>query len=214
MVNNTNGESKVDKFFSLPNDKKLVIINAGLSVFSRNGYRKCSVNDIASMADISKSMVFYYFGTKKEMYFYLIEHIGNTIIEQLKNSAIDRESDFFDRIREATDIKVSILMKHPNALSFLKRFYFETDKEVVDDIKAWLSKGFSFSSDFALKDIDKKKFKAEVDPNLIIKFLHTYSEGFIGKFQNQLDLNIDDMISEFYQFLDILKQNLYKEEYR
>jgi len=203
----------MEKFLGLPSEKKNTIINAGLKAFGKNGYKKCSVSDIASLAGIAKSMIFHYFGTKKDMYFYLLEFIADAIVNEVKFAAIDAESDFFERIRLAAYMKVAVLKHHPHAISFIMSFYFETDEEVVEDINVRLAQGFNYSSDFALKDIEMRKFKSDVDPRLVIKMLHYYTEGFLGKAKYQTDLDIDEMTEEFYQCLDMLRKNLYKEEY-
>ena len=54
-----------EKFFSLPEEKQQAIINAGYQVFSQNSYKKSPVSEIADAAGISKSLLFYYFKTKK-----------------------------------------------------------------------------------------------------------------------------------------------------
>jgi AcrR family transcriptional regulator len=203
----------MEKFANLPDDKKNVIVNAGLTAFSKSGYKKCSVSDIASLAGIAKSMIFHYFGTKKNMYFYLLEFIRNEIVDAILQKKINDESDFFERIRLATEVKVAVLKKYPCAISFIMSLYFETDKEVVDDIKVHLEQRFDFSTSFALKDIDSKKFKPGIDPNLVLTMLHRYSEGFLGKAPYQPDLNVDEITAEFCQCLNMLRDNLYKEEY-
>jgi len=57
-----------DKFFSLPEEKQLAIINAGYRVFSQNSYKKSPMNEIAAEAGISKSLLFHYFRNKRELY--------------------------------------------------------------------------------------------------------------------------------------------------
>lgn len=203
----------MEKFINLPDDKKNAIINAGLTAFSKSGYKKCSVSDIAFLAGIAKSMIFHYFRTKKNMYFYLLEFIRNEIVDDFLQKKINEESDFFERIRLATEVKVTILKKYPCAVPFIMSFCFETDKEVADEIKIRLAQGFNFSTSFALKDIDRKKFKPGVDPDLVLKMLHTYSEGFMAKAQYLPVFDIDEITAEFYQCLNMLRQNLYKEEY-
>jgi len=59
----------LDKFFSLPNEKQKIIIDAALRTFGANGYKKASTNDIAFAAGVSKAMIFHYFGTKKNYTF-------------------------------------------------------------------------------------------------------------------------------------------------
>ena len=57
-----------DKFFALPQDKQDRILNAGYRVFSQNSYKKSPMNEIALEADISKSLLFFYFKNKKEFF--------------------------------------------------------------------------------------------------------------------------------------------------
>lgn len=203
----------MEKFINLPGEKRNAIINAGLKAFSKSGYKKCSVSDIASLAGIAKSMIFHYFGTKKDMYFYLWVFIGNTIVNEIKSAALDAECDFFERIRLATEVKVAVLKMYPYAVSFMMSFYFETDEEVADEIKIHLAQGVNLSTSFALRDIDRKKFKPGVDPGLVLKILQNFNEGFLGRTQYQPDLDIDKMTAEVFQCLNLLRENLYKEEY-
>jgi len=203
----------MDRFLNLPPKKRTAIISAGLESFGKNGYRKCSISDIARLAGIPKSMVFYYFNTKRQLYFYLIDFVRDTIVREIAAVELYSELDFFERIRVATDVKVAALGKTPSVVPFIKSFYFETDKEVVDGIKQRLTQGFERSAKLALTDIDRGKFKPGVDPDLVLTLLHNYTEGFMGKFQHQPGLDIAGVTAEFYRCLNMLRQNLYREEY-
>lgn len=194
-------------------NKKTNIINAALASFSKNGYKKTSVNDIALLAGVSKSMIFHYFTNKRNLYFFLFEFLGKEIMNNVKDNGIKTKHDFFERVKFGTEIKMKILAKSPHALSYMKSFYFEKDTEVVEEIQQRLANGFAFSANFALEGISDEKFKPGVQAPLVMRFLHTYAEGFMSKIENQPDLNIEEATREFYQCLDMLKSNLYKEEY-
>ena len=56
-----------EKFFSLPQEKQEAILNAGYRVFSQNSYKKSPMSEIAAEALISKSLIFHYFRTTKEL---------------------------------------------------------------------------------------------------------------------------------------------------
>ena len=73
-----------EKFFSLPEEKQQAIINAGLRVFSQNTYKKSPVSEIAKEAGISKSLLFYYFRNKKELYLFLWEKCAQVTIEYMR----------------------------------------------------------------------------------------------------------------------------------
>lgn len=72
-----------EKFFSLPEEKQQRIINAGFRVFSQNSYRKSPVSEIADAAGISKSLLFYYFKNKRELYVFLWERCAQITIDYL-----------------------------------------------------------------------------------------------------------------------------------
>ena len=70
-----------EKFFSLPEEKQQAIINAGFRVFSQNTYKKSPVSEVAKEAGISKSLLFYYFRNKKELYLFLWDKCAQVPIE-------------------------------------------------------------------------------------------------------------------------------------
>ena len=60
-VNKIEKVSFLEKFLSLPIDKQDIIVNAALTCFGINGYKKTSISDIAAAAGISKALIFHYF---------------------------------------------------------------------------------------------------------------------------------------------------------
>jgi AcrR family transcriptional regulator len=203
----------LEKFLNLPEEKQNDIINAGLNAFGTNGYKKTSIRDIANAAGISKSMVFHYFGTKKDLYLFLAQYSGNFLMNEIEKHFNEGETDFFERIRLTAEIEVSIIRKHPAILSFLKSIYFETDEEVMEDIKAILSQGDAFRWHIALDGIDAFKFKEGIDPNLVVKMLTWFAEGYMNQIGDKAQMNIDDINKEFSLCLNMLKQNFYKGEF-
>ena len=73
----------MDKFLALTEEKRLTILNAALQCFGKFGYEKASINDIAVAAHISKASVFQYFGSKKQLYIYLLEYCKKIIEDYL-----------------------------------------------------------------------------------------------------------------------------------
>jgi len=52
-------------FMNLTEEKRQAIINAALREFSLNNYATASTNKIVSNANISKGILYHYFGSKK-----------------------------------------------------------------------------------------------------------------------------------------------------
>lgn len=201
----------MEKFLSIPDEKQKIIVDAALAAFGRNGYKKASVNDIAESAGISKAMVFYYFGSKKAMYFYLIELCANIMLGEINKTFDNNVTDFFDRIKMMTEIKMAAMKRHPNITSFITSFYNETDPEVEPERKRFLAESTKIGAQFTLTKNDTSKFKDDVDPNLVFKFLIWAAEGFAVSLQSGADANnFDIFINDFYKYIEIMKKYFYK----
>ncbi len=213
--------ANLDKFHALDEIKQNEIINAGLFVFGNSGYKKAYISEIAECAGISKSMVFYYFGSKKELYLYLLEVVFHEIADPFDRGEIFVEKDFFKRIIWATEIKTKPLKKRPRILKFLTSFYFDTDPEIQEEKAEYMKRSQAMQSRFGLEDIDYSKFKDSVDVKLLMKIILRWTEGYISVLQNleiyktveEMEKFFDDMLIEFYETFEMMRQNFYKQEY-
>jgi len=206
----------LEKFFRLPIVKQNIITDAALKYFGTNGYKKSSISDIATGAGISKAMIFHYFGTKKALYLYLVDLCGNILMNEMNQKFDNTVTDFFGRILMATNIKISVMKIHPQITSFLTSMYFEEDEEVKEDIKANLKKGEEFRRKITVDSMDASKFKEGIDPKFVMKMFGWLTDGYINQLSSKFGLDSEALYKEFDEFnvcVDLLKNNLYKEEY-
>jgi AcrR family transcriptional regulator len=201
----------MEKFFNLPEEKKNMILDAALTTFAGNGYKKTSVSDIAAAAGISKSMVFHYFGTKKELYLYLVNYCGNIIITEVKDKFDMNIKDFFERIKLASLIEFNASKKHSAILAFLGSAYTEDNEEVKADLKVIFSQGEGFRSELIYKGTDTSRFKDNIDLTLVIKMLGWIADGFVNNLKDK-SIDIDTFCDDFFRCLDLLRDNFYKQE--
>jgi AcrR family transcriptional regulator len=203
----------LEKFLVLPVKKQNKIIDAALKTFGTNGYKKSSISDIAIAAGISKAMIFHYFGTKKMLYIYLMDLCGNIVMDEFNEKFDSTITDFFDRIILSTNIKISLLEKHHEILSFLGSMYFENDEEVKENIKTNLAKGEGVRSKIGFDGMDVSKFKDGIDPKLVLKMLVLLGEGYVSQPSSKSGIDIESLGREFDEYIKLLKSNFYKEEY-
>lgn len=88
-----------NKFYKLPEQKQLRIINAGLKVFGQNDYKKASTEEIAIEAGISKGLLFHYFKNKQEFYQYLFDYSTKVISELVIDDKFNVITDFFELLQ-------------------------------------------------------------------------------------------------------------------
>jgi AcrR family transcriptional regulator len=62
-------------------DKRADIVNAGIRIFSRKGFNRCSVEDILQEAHVARATFYSYFDSKKDLFVELIDSILNNMFE-------------------------------------------------------------------------------------------------------------------------------------
>ncbi|MCL2461471.1 MAG: TetR/AcrR family transcriptional regulator [Defluviitaleaceae bacterium] len=197
-----------DKFLTLPEEKQNAIIDAALAAFSRNGYKKASINDIAVSAGISKAMVFHYFGSKKALYLYLVSYCGELLVNVVKAGFDESVTDFFDRLKMASETKVSVLKKHPDVYAFITGIMLETDPEIAEELKNFIRPAENFQENFYYKGIDLTKFRDDIDPELIMRLLIWASEGHASEARTEEEL--DAFVDDIYRVMALMKKYFYK----
>ena len=71
-------EHDYEKFHAQDEEKQERIINAAMKEFL-SGFKAAATDTIVREAGISKGLLFHYFGTKENLYNYLISHAVKTI---------------------------------------------------------------------------------------------------------------------------------------
>ncbi|MCL2637281.1 MAG: TetR/AcrR family transcriptional regulator [Oscillospiraceae bacterium] len=203
----------LEHFLHLPSEKQHKIIDAALYSFGRNGYKKASVADIAKAAGISKPMVFHYFGSKKNLYMYLLDFCGSTLASGVMSKFDKSETDFFKAVRNASVIKTAVLKEYPDIMHFIESMYFETDPEVEQEIKKVIQRGKgNFDIGRFFENVDYSRFKDGVNPALVMKLLVYFSEGVIRENPQGQKLDIESLMKQFDECLELFRKNFYKEE--
>ena len=203
----------METFINPQAEKQEALINAAMNIFSKNGYKKASVGDIAAEAGLAKGMINYYFGSKKNLYLYLAELSGKKLVERMEADFDRSITDFFDNMKMMTTIKIAMMKKNPAIFAFLASFYLEEDSEVRDDIREYMARSLKLREQWIFDDIDVSRFKDDVDSKLIDTLMIWAGEGFANKLKQGLDIEeIEKFTGELFACIDLMKKYFYKEE--
>lgn len=204
---------RLEMFLSQPREKQERVIEAGLRIFGKRGYKKASVRDIAAEADISKGMFFHFFGSKKGMYLYLMKISCAEVADAFEKEFDPALTDYFDRILMLTNCKMRCLKKHPSLLSFFTSLYLETDPEVMEEVEAIKEYGKQMRVNSVWTDDGREKFKDPGYAELTWNLLMGYGESCVN---SAAEFGMEDLAKvaeKFEACVHMLKQNLYKEAY-
>src|SRR5690606_28649610 len=119
-----------EQFLKLPSEKQQRILHAALAEFARQGYEKASTNRIVKEAGIGKGMLFYYFKSKRDLYDYLTEYSLDFMVEKYFHRVDTSETDFIERFKQASKVKLEAQMENKNVFDFLGTFMLTPDAEL------------------------------------------------------------------------------------
>lgn len=202
-----------EAFFTLPKEKQLRILNAAMEVFSQNEYKHASTDDIAAKAQISKGLLFYYFGNKKELYLYLYQYMEQLTQDAIVNEEFEVIEDFFDLMEYGAQKKLKLVAEHPYLMDFAIRAYDARDEHLNPELAAKLQAQMGDVGKY-FKHVDFSRFREGVDPTELLRMLVWMTEGYLQQMRRQgqpVEMNV--LLADYKRWTVLFKNMAYKEEF-
>nr|WP_281395968.1 TetR/AcrR family transcriptional regulator [Clostridium aciditolerans] len=196
--------------------KRNTLLTVAMRKFAKNGYKKTTTDEIISEAEISKGLLFHYFGTKKGLYTFLFEYASTTIMQDFYAQIDMKERDVLKRLRKMFLLKLELTNKYPAIFDFVSSAYFEKDPIVSEKINKYSTEMFFDAQKEILKDIDLSLFKENNDIqkiiDIIIYTLRGYSEtqASQGKLIEDYNKEHERYIREIDEYITVLRTAFYK----
>ena len=168
-----------EKFFRLPEEKRQRIINGGFRVFSGSPYRKCSMQEIADAAGISKSLLFFYFRNKKELYLFLWEKASEITERYLEEHRCRETDDLFEMMERGMVAKIRIMEQYPHVAQFAIRAFYEKDEAVRPEVQRSYRKKVTAGASGTLARLDPEDFRPGLDLEMMCREMYWASEGYL-----------------------------------
>jgi TetR/AcrR family transcriptional regulator len=159
------------KFMSLDPEKQDRIINAAIKEFAQKGYESASTNEIVKEAGISKGLLFHYFQSKKQLFFFLFDYCYNLVADEFYKKVDLTERDFFKRIRQSVHIKMDLQTKYPEILTFIQEAFMQDSPEIKDEFDKKKQELNAVNIGIIYDGIDLSKFREDVDVQKILKVI-------------------------------------------
>lgn len=190
-----------DSFFTLPQSKQDNILNAAYRVFSQYEYKKAPMSEIASAGGISKSLLFYYFRNKKELYFYL----WTIAIRETKKSVaafhVTETTDFFEMLERSLLAKCFLYRTYPYLSAFSVKAYYEKEPEIREGIRSDFQAEENKSAKLVFSQINREAFRSDVDLQLMYQEMIWASDGYLHQMAESGCLDADRMERDFRKLI-------------
>jgi len=99
------------------------IVGIASSVFSKFGFKKATMDDIAKAAGMGKSSIYYYFKSKEEIFEAVVKKEAHALSLELEKNVIDVNDNPKDKIRNYVFIRMKYLKEMVNFYEALKNDY-------------------------------------------------------------------------------------------
>ena len=196
-------------FEKVSEDKKQMIINKGIEIFSQFSFVEAKTDLIVKEAGISKGLLFYYFDNKKNFYLYLLNYAVDLLTQDLGCTAY---YDFYENIFSIIDQKCNLIKKYPKETKFLNMASKETSKEVDKEIKDILTEYHKKSNEKLKKQISipviSLNLRKDIDNDLIVDALSLYIEAIVEKHLNKYQENPMDLFDNYDEFKNSISKYL------
>nr|WP_279665116.1 TetR/AcrR family transcriptional regulator [Ectobacillus ponti] len=154
---------------NLEPEKQERILNASMKEFAGKGYEQASTNAIVKEAGISKGLLFHYFQNKKQLYLFLYDYCLDLVVQDVFARMDLSETDFFQRLRQATQVKMELLRRYPELFRFLEEVYMEQAAEVKPELEGRHQRLTEANMGRMFAGVDFSRFREDLD---LQKMLH------------------------------------------
>lgn len=194
-----------EKFFVLPKERQQAILNAGYRVFSKNSYKKAPVGEVAAAAGISKSLLFYYFRNKQELYLFLWENCVRITVEYMTAHDCYQQTDLFEMLIRGMRAKIHIMYDYPDMGSFAIRAFYEEDPAVAPAIHESYERFKNADAKDALESLDPSQFKEGIDLRMMYREMYLAAEGYLWEMLRRTPLPVKEMERDFEEMIAFWK---------
>lgn len=121
----------------LDNSKKEKIIQASIEEFSEHGFEKASTDRISQRAEVSKGLIFHYFGSKENLFMTAMNKCIDDAIKEFENLELPQD-DFISILMKLMEVKYKFYLNNPMHYKMIVVGFYNSPKK----LKAGLEKRY------------------------------------------------------------------------
>lgn len=202
-------------FLNLEHEKQEMIRNACLEEFIRAGYSSASTNTMCKNANISKGLLFYYFGSKKKLLFYLTNYCTKLMVERFFEGLELKKESMFERIITWTQRKWDLSEKYPLHYGFLVKQLLDCPADLELEINKLRNENKIKALERFMQNLDLSDLRPEVSKEKALETMFFVIEGIrarnIARYRQSprplSELHAEIML-ELEEYLDICRHGI------
>ena len=196
----------LEAFEKLSDEKKEKIVSIGIQEFSQKSYREVSTDIITRRCEISKGLLFHYFGSKKNYYLYCL----NKAMETLTENEQDIEgNDFYEILFASMSRKINTCMQYQDEMHMVNMASRDPTAPKAEIMQRYKTVIQSQSTYILNKAAEKLNFKNKNEKTLsgLQIYINALMSMYLVKYRETPDIFFENSIQikeEIKEYLDLL----------
>jgi AcrR family transcriptional regulator len=209
-----------DAFHALEAGRQARIIDAALAEFAAKGFQRASTNVIAQRARIGKGMLFYYFGSKEELFDFLCQYTIAFAEHEYIQRVETGSGDFLRRYQAAAAAKRRVVRDFPEVIGFFESFYRAESAPQFARFAVDIARLRRQLHGKIYDGLDYSLFREDLDGQVVVQYLKWLFDGYEADTAERFrrgDIDLTDESSvaaewaRFYAFTDDLRKTFYQD---
>lgn len=200
-----------DTFFNLPDDKRSLICDVAVEEFAGYSYDQASVNRIVSKAGIAKGSFYQYFEDKQDLYFYVLQVIGEKKLEYM--SPVMRnpdQHDIFTLLREIYLSGIQFAANHPDYAEIGKKLIENKNSRIYNEV---VDENLPAANDIfealLARAVERGEIRADIDVKMFAYMISSMTAMVSSYYVEYVAGDFDEgMMDTVDRFLDFLKNGI------
>ncbi|WP_407453896.1 TetR/AcrR family transcriptional regulator [Methanobrevibacter sp.] len=184
-----------------PEVRKKEILTGAIQVFTKKGYDKTTINDIAKELGISQGLCYRYYASKEEIYDTALEDYSDFIVNSNLQRFKNDERTFKEKIRDFSGHMQEYQNPESDKELLYELFHGQNSKKMHDQL---MMKTASKLVPHIKNELQIAKDNGEIQISDVDAFAYFFVYGQVGMLLNQTpskecDVRIQDLLMELLQ---------------
>lgn len=168
-----NERSMNNLLFAMETTTKTKILETATELFLKKGFFGTSISDIANIADINQSLIYYHIGNKEKLW----KAVKESLIKEsnIENDITKQSKDFESFIYNIITNRIQIYENDPRILRLIQWQMIENDEKLISNECntpiSWISSIKLFQ--------DNNQVTKEYTAELIVVYIHSLVQGLL-----------------------------------
>ncbi len=166
-------------------NKKEEVINAARDLFTKYGYKKVSMDEIAKEANVTKKTIYSYFSDKEVMFKYFASEELQSMKEKIEND-VNSSTSFIDRVSKI--LYESLLFRKNSDLikTIIKEISKNNTAECISFLKFYDNEIVSYIEEKIRQEIQNKTIK-KCDAHLTAFIIYKVYSSILFEYDREID---------------------------